>query len=67
MVLDDIIENKQLDNIIDAQVEYLYNDLLTELNRHNRRHHKYTVKKQKEITKNLIRVIITQGKILEII
>jgi len=67
MVLDDIIENKQLDNIIDAQVEYLYNDLLTELNRHNRRHHKYTVKKQKEITKQLIQIIITQGKILEII
>ena len=67
MVLDDIIENKQLDNIIDTQVEYLYNDLLTELNRHNRRHHKYTVKKQKEITKQLIQIIITQGKILEII
>tara|TARA_R100001163_G_C4936950_1_gene110431 strand:- start:333 stop:536 length:204 start_codon:yes stop_codon:yes gene_type:complete len=67
MVLDDIIENKQLDNIIESQVDYLYNDLLTKLNRHNRRHHKYTVKKQKEITKNLIRVVITQGKILDII
>ena len=38
MQLKDIQENKQLKTIIDIQVEYLFNALLTELSKHNRRH-----------------------------
>tara|TARA_X000001316_G_scaffold3924_1_gene843 strand:+ start:277 stop:480 length:204 start_codon:yes stop_codon:yes gene_type:complete len=67
MELKDIKENKQLDNIIDIQVDYLYDDILTELSRHNRRHHKYSVKKQKELNKIVIQTIITQAKLMEII
>ena len=54
MELKDIQENKQLNNIIDIQVDYLYDDILTELSKHNRRHHKYDVKKQKELNKLII-------------
>tara|TARA_Y100000816_G_C26018266_1_gene532638 strand:- start:677 stop:880 length:204 start_codon:yes stop_codon:yes gene_type:complete len=67
MELKDIQENKQLDNIIDIQLDYLYDDILTELNQHNRRHHKYTIKKQKELNKLIIKLIVTQSKIMEII
>jgi hypothetical protein len=67
MELKDIQKNKQLDNIIDIQVDYLYDDILTELSRHNRRHHKYSVKKQKELNKIVIQTIITQAKLMEII
>ena len=67
MQIKDIQENKQLDNMIESQVDYLYNDLLTELSRHNRRHHKHSIGLQKQLTKELIKVIIMQGKILEII
>tara|TARA_A100001015_G_scaffold292674_1_gene368287 strand:- start:3826 stop:4029 length:204 start_codon:yes stop_codon:yes gene_type:complete len=67
MELKDIQENKQLDNIIDTQLDYLYNDILTEVNDNYRRHHKYTIKKQKELNKLIIRLIITQSKIMEII
>tara|TARA_R110000796_G_scaffold4851_1_gene18420 strand:- start:704 stop:913 length:210 start_codon:yes stop_codon:yes gene_type:complete len=63
----DIQENKQLDNIIDKQIDYLYFDLLTELNNHSRRKHKYTIKQQMEINKALIKTIILQSKLLEII
>lgn len=65
--LKDIQENKQLDNIIDIQLNYLYDDILTELSKHNRRHHKYTIKKQKELNKLIIKLIVTQSKIMEII
>jgi len=65
--LKDIQENKQLDKIIDIQLDYLYDDILTELNKHNRRHHKYTIKKQKELNKLIIKLIVTQSKIMEII
>ena len=67
MELKDIQENKQLDNIIDIQVDYLYDDILTELNKHNRRHHKYTVKKQKELTKLICQHIILCSKMMEVI
>jgi len=67
MELKDIKENKQLDNMIESQVDYLYDDILTELSRHNRRHHKYSVKKQKELNKIVIQTIITQAKLMEII
>lgn len=67
MELKDIKENKQLEHIIDIQVEYLFNDLLTELNRHNRRHHKFTVKKQKELTKKIVEHIILCSKMMEVI
>lgn len=65
--LKDIQENKQLDKIIDIQLDYLYDDILTELSKHNRRHHKYTIKKQKELNKLIIKLIVTQSKIMEII
>ena len=67
MELKDIQENKQLDNIIDTQIDYLYHQLLTEINQHGRRNHKYTIKKQKELNKLIIKLIITQSKLLEII
>jgi hypothetical protein len=67
MQIKDIKENKQLDDMIEKQVDYLYNDLLTELNQHNRRHHKHSIGLQKQLTKQLIKVIIMQGKILEVI
>lgn len=67
MELKDIQENKQLDNIIDIQINYLYDNILTELSRHNRPHHKYTVKKQKELNKIIIQLIISQAKLMEII
>tara|TARA_R110000737_G_scaffold94004_3_gene127531 strand:- start:949 stop:1158 length:210 start_codon:yes stop_codon:yes gene_type:complete len=63
----DIQENKQLDNIIDKQIDYLYFELLTEFNNHGRRKHKYTIKQQMEINKALIKTIILQSKLLEII
>ena len=67
MKLKDIQENKRLDDIINTQVKYLYQDILTELSKHNRRHHKYTIKKQKELNKLIIKLIVTQSKIMEII
>tara|TARA_R100001163_G_C4970862_1_gene130805 strand:- start:435 stop:638 length:204 start_codon:yes stop_codon:yes gene_type:complete len=67
MKLKDIQENKQLETIIDIQVEYLFNDFLTELNRHNRRHHKFTIKKQKELTKKTVEHIILTSKMMEVI
>lgn len=67
MQLKDIQENKQLKTIIDIQVEYLFNDLLTELSKHNRRHHKFTVKKQKELTKKIVEHIILTSKMMEVI
>jgi len=67
MKLKDIQENKQLDNIIDTQIDYLYHQLLTEVNQHGMRKHKYTIQKQKELNKLIIKLIITQSKIMEII
>jgi len=67
MKLKDIQENKQLDNIIDNQIDYLYHQLLTEINQHGMRNHKYTIQKQKELNKLIIKLIITQSKIMEII
>ena len=67
MELKDIQENKQLDNIIDTQIDYLYHQLLTEVNQHGRRNHKYTIQKQKELNKLIIKLIITQSKLMEII
>ena len=67
MKLKDIQENKQLDNIIDTQIDYLYHQLLTEINQHGMRNHKYTIQKQKELNKLIIKLIITQSKIMEII
>ena len=67
MQLKDIQENKQLETIIDIQVEYLFNDLLTELSKHNRRHHKFTVKKLKELTKKIVEHIILTSKMMEVI
>ena len=67
MQLKDIQENKQLETIIDIQVEYLFNALLTELSKHNRRHHKFTVKKQKELTKKIVEHIILTSKMMEVI
>ena len=67
MELKDIQENKQLDNIIDTQIDYLYHQLLTEVNQHCRRNHKYTIQRQKELNKLIIKLIITQSKLMEII
>ena len=67
MELKDIQKNKQLDNIIDIQVDYLYNDILTEVNDNYRRHHKYSVKKQKELTKLICQHIILCSKMMEVI
>jgi len=67
MKIKDIQENKQLDNVIDSQVDYLYHQLLTEINQHGRRNHKYTISKQKELTRLICQHIILQSKLMEII
>jgi len=67
MKLKDIQENKQLDNIIDTQIDYLYHQLLTEINQHGMRNHKYTIQKQKELTKKIVEHIILTSKLMEII
>lgn len=67
MKIKDIQENKKLDEIIDTQVKYLYQDILTDISRHGRRHHKYTVGKQIDMTKLIVNHIILQAKMMEVI
>lgn len=67
MKIKDIQENKQLDNVIDSQVDYLYHQLLTEINQHGIRKHIYTISKQKELTRLICQHIILQSKLMEII
>ena len=67
MKLKDIQENKRLDDIINTQVKYLYQDILTDISKHGRRHHKYTVEKQIDMTKLIVNHIILQAKMMEII
>jgi len=40
MQIKDIQENKELDNIIYNQIDYLYHQLLTEINQNGMRNHK---------------------------
>lgn len=67
MVIKDVQENKQLNEIIDRQVDNLFLHILTDLSKHNRRHHKYTVAKQMEMTKLIISHTILQAKMMEIL
>ena len=67
MKIKDIQENKRLDDIINTQVKYLYLDILTDISKHGRRHHKYTVEKQMDMTKLIVNHIILQAKMMEII
>tara|TARA_R100000329_G_C7478070_1_gene168402 strand:- start:207 stop:410 length:204 start_codon:yes stop_codon:yes gene_type:complete len=65
MQIKDIQQNKEIDRVIETQVNYLFHDLLTGVNEHGRRYHRFTVGKQKEFTHAIMRHIILQLKLQE--
>tara|TARA_Y100001972_G_C7641461_1_gene322302 strand:- start:1562 stop:1807 length:246 start_codon:yes stop_codon:yes gene_type:complete len=67
MLVKDIQENKELEGIIERQVDNLYLHILTDISKHGRRHHKYTIGKQMEMTKLIINHVILQAKMMEVI
>ena len=67
MLVKDIQENKELEGIIERKVDNLYLHILTDISKHGRRHHKYTIGKQMEMTKLIINHVILQAKMMEVI
>ncbi len=67
MKVKDIQENEELNGIIERQVDNLYLHILTDISKHGRRHHKYTIGKQMEMTKLIVSHVILQAKMMEVI